>query len=232
MTNSLLVLRRGADVLASELPDQDTKDQTKPQETVVEPRTGLQVPTAVLGHTLVGTSARSVTFLRFLTYAFALYRDPKKWSSKDTSTVLPGVIADPAGSTLRIVTYRAIDSTHFCSSINAGAVPRMKKVLESQNMDASKAHEQAEEVGRAFRAIFKTKDLPSNTAVDFHISRPNPKSSDTRVTVFINGTQEGHIDGPLFTNALVALYFGNEPRAQEIQSGVQAHLEKVAALKH
>jgi len=42
-------------------------------ETVREPVTGFELPRVVSGQELVATSARSVTVLRFVTYAFALY---------------------------------------------------------------------------------------------------------------------------------------------------------------
>jgi hypothetical protein len=204
------------------------QQQSAEEKKEKEPRTGLLVPVQVLGQPLVATSARSVTFLGFLTYAFALYRDASKWSANDVDAVIPGIISDPSGTTFRITTYRDIDCTHFCSSINSGAVPRMKKTLESSNVESTKAHEQAEAIGQVFRSVFKTKDLPANTAVDFVISRLNPKSNETRVTIYINGTQEGHVDGSLFTNALVAMYFGTDPRSNEIQSGIKNYLKNLS----
>jgi len=198
-------------------------------EMVMEPRTGLQVPASNQGFPLVGTSARSVTFLGFLTYAFALYRDSGKWNVQESARVIDDLIQDPAGSIVRIVTYRAIDCTHFCSSINSGAVPRMKKHLETQGVDPKTATEEAELVGNEFRSLFKSKDLPVNTAVDFRISKLPSQPSNTRITIFINGEEQGHIDGTLFTNAFVALYFGQEPRSKEIQAGVQACIDKKAA---
>lgn len=207
----------------------DDKSQAQPQEPVtVEPRTGLEVPLVNNGQTLIGTAARSVTFLGFLTYAFAVYRDPKKWESQLNEYVLHDLVASPAGTTLRIVTYRDIDCTHFCSSINSGAVPRMKKTLESQNIASNDAHDKAEKIGKDFRAVFTTKDLPSKTAVDFRIERAASANSELTVTVFVNGERQGQVSGDLFANALVALYFGADPRSTEIQNGVQACIDKRA----
>lgn len=194
--------------------------------TATEPRTGLKVPTQIQGHTLVGTSARSVTFLRFLTYAFALYRSEEKWKNLTNEQVLQALVEDPTDSTFRIVTYRDIDCTHFCSSISAGTVPRMKKMLEAEGMDPIKANTEADKLATEFRALFTSKDLPATTAVDFRIEKTKPASNDTRVSVYVNNTKQGHIENNLFTTALVAIYFGADPKSKEIQVGVQDCLNK------
>jgi hypothetical protein len=210
--------------------DSNDSDKSK-TESVTEPRTGLTVPSHVFEQKLVGTSARSVTFLGFLTYAFALYRDANKWNPKEPAKVLTDLLADPTGTTFRIVTYRSIDCTHFCSSISAGTIPKMKKLFESQNIEASKAMEQAESIANDFRSAFKSKDLPVNTAVDFRISRISNNSPDTRVSIYVNGEEQGHIDNNQFTTALVTIYFGNEPKSKEIQVGVQACLDRNSMAK-
>ena len=209
------------------LANNDEPTKSPSTATITEPRTGLALPTTISGHTLVGTSARSVTFLGFLTYAFALYRAPKKWDSLDKTEVLNALVQDPVDSTFRIVTYRTIDCTHFCSSISAGTIPRIKKILETNGETPTQAAAKAEEIASQFRALFKSKDLPASTAVDFRFERSttNP-SGPVCVSVSVNGNLEGHIDSNLFSTALVAIYFGSDPKSKEIQTGIQACLDK------
>lgn len=164
----------------------------------------------------------------FLTYAFAVYRDPKKWEAQLNDYVLHDLVASPSGTTFRIVTYRDIDCTHFCSSINSGAVPRMKKTLESKSLPSNEAHDKADQVGKEFRSVFTTKDLPSNTAIDFRFEKSTDPKSELNVSVFVNGVRQGQVSGDLFANALVALYFGPDPRSTEIQNGVQACIDRRA----
>lgn len=184
------------------------------------------MPVTNNGQSLIGTAARSVTFLGFLTYAFAVYRDPKKWEAQLNEYVLHDLVASPSGTTLRIVTYRDIDCTHFCSSINSGAVPRMKKTLEASSVPSNDAHDKAEQIGKDFRSVFTTKDLPAKTAIDFRIEKSTSPTSELNVSVFVNGVRQGQVSGDLFANALVALYFGSDPRSTEIQNGVQACLNR------
>jgi len=183
------------------------------EETEIEEEvTHLKFPVAIKDMKLWVTSVRTVTFLKFATYAFGLYLGPeisqkleKEITTASSEDMTHMIWNSDQSKLVRFVLYRPIDTTHFLSSMNQG----INKSLDSLNLDKSIQ----DELLSQFKNCFKMKNIPVKTNIDFYWR-------DGALTVFINGEETGTIKDKNFGWAFFGLYMGDQPRATEIKKAI------------
>eukprot|EP01122_Echinamoeba_exundans_P002618 TRINITY_DN12576_c0_g1_i1.p1 TRINITY_DN12576_c0_g1~~TRINITY_DN12576_c0_g1_i1.p1 ORF type:complete len:346 (+),score=56.53 TRINITY_DN12576_c0_g1_i1:26-1063(+) len=216
-------------------------------ETTVEPRSGSAVPNWIQLESdkqqqmLIGTSVRTVTVFGFLTYTMAVYADANDlrnaWNSAaqlSSAAVATNSIgsnaAHPAADTtradqtlikliqdaqntrtIRIVNYRKIDSSHFCHSLSTGLTDRWRRLgLDASSLEPNIA---------AFRAFFKTKDLPAGTVIDFAFRRGS-------LNVFVNGVAVGVLSNKEWEQQFLGMFLGERARAEAMRADIAAAVLK------
>lgn len=209
----------------------DTPTVAQSEATVVEYRSGcsvpawIQIPASVKRESaqeLIGTSIRTVTILGFLTYTLAVYADPidlsRCWRNATPAPLSYGnVVSQPDDAlarlvseaertrTVRIINYRKIDASHFCQSLSSGLSERVRRSgREFPDLQPKIAE---------FRSLFKVKELPPGTTVDFAFREGNTR-------IFVNGSEIGSIFGTHWEREFLGMFLGEHARAESMRSDI------------